>query len=203
MDKDIGGAVQQAMNDLRSSYQIGYYPPPNNWDGKFHKLRVTTKRKGVRIQAKTGYYAWDLPSGARAQDAFAATAAAAVDAGEIGLIARVSPDPPQDNSRKVDVTVDTRDIALAQDGANYTAQLRVVTISYSPQGRASESLVIPFDFHYGPGEREKALADGIRFSTGLPAAAKESKFRIVVFDQGSNAVGSVTIPASALAGDKR
>ena len=56
--KDIGAAIQQAMTDVRASYQIGYYPPERNWDGKFHKLRITTKRKGVKLQGKTGYYAW-------------------------------------------------------------------------------------------------------------------------------------------------
>ena len=45
------------MNDLHFFYQIGYNVPPDNWNDKFHKLRVTTTRKGVRIQAKTGYCA--------------------------------------------------------------------------------------------------------------------------------------------------
>ena len=67
--KDIGAAVRQAINDARTSYQIGYYPPEKNWDDKYHKLRVTCTRKGVRIQAKTGYYAWREGPGARAEEA--------------------------------------------------------------------------------------------------------------------------------------
>lgn len=53
--KDIGGAIQQAMRDLQFSYQVGYYVPAGNWNNKFHKLRVTSKRKGLHIQAKAGY----------------------------------------------------------------------------------------------------------------------------------------------------
>ena len=81
--KDIGGAVQQAMNDVRTSYQIGYYPPAQNWDGKFHKLRVTCTRKGVRIQTKTGYYAWPEPPGTEARQAISVAASTAFDAAEM------------------------------------------------------------------------------------------------------------------------
>jgi VWFA-related protein len=42
--KDIGAALKQALNDLRFSYQLGYYAPPQSRDGKFHKLRVVCKR---------------------------------------------------------------------------------------------------------------------------------------------------------------
>jgi VWFA-related protein len=67
--KDIGAAVRQAVSDVRTSYQIGYYPPAANWDDKFHKLRITCTRKGVRIQAKTGYYAWREQPGAQSTQA--------------------------------------------------------------------------------------------------------------------------------------
>src|SRR5208337_5533946 len=69
MGKDIGAALRQAMDDLRVSYQIGYYVPWQSRNGKFHKLRIVCKRKGVRIQAKTGYYAWADPPGAKAKQA--------------------------------------------------------------------------------------------------------------------------------------
>lgn len=65
--KDIGTAVQQAMNDLKFYYHVGYEVPSSNWDDKFHKLRVTSKRKGLRIQAKTGYYAWKAAAGSHTQ----------------------------------------------------------------------------------------------------------------------------------------
>ena len=91
--KDIGAAVRQAINDARTSYQIGYYPPETNWDDKYHKLRVTCTRKGVRIQAKTGYYAWREGPGAKAEEAIESTIPTTFDAAEIGLRATLSSDP--------------------------------------------------------------------------------------------------------------
>ena len=91
--KDVGGAVRQAITDMRTSYQIGYYPPAQNWDNKLHKLRVTCTRKGVRIQAKTSYYAWEDAPGARSEQAIDSAIPTTFDAAEIGLRASLSRDP--------------------------------------------------------------------------------------------------------------
>jgi VWFA-related protein len=52
---DIEKAVKEAMAASRSGYVIEYEAPP--LDGKYHKIRVTCSRKGVRLQVKQGYYA--------------------------------------------------------------------------------------------------------------------------------------------------
>ena len=36
-------------------YRIGYFPADNNWDGRYHQLRVTSSRSNVAIQVKPGY----------------------------------------------------------------------------------------------------------------------------------------------------
>jgi VWFA-related protein len=54
---DLNRAVAQIEADARTNYTIDYQPPAKNWDGKYHKLRVTVARKGVRLQTELGYYA--------------------------------------------------------------------------------------------------------------------------------------------------
>jgi len=88
--KDIGAALRLALSDMRTSYQIGY-APANLWDNKFHKLRVTTTRKKVKLQAKAGYYAWQESDGARAEQAFNTAMQTEFDAAEIGIRGRLSP----------------------------------------------------------------------------------------------------------------
>lgn len=202
-DKDILSVVKQAMSDLHFSYQIGYYPPSTNWDEKFHKLRVTAKRKGLRIQSKTGYYAWKTEAGSRTQQAFAATASPPFDAEEIGLRATVSVDAENSASRLVKVRIEARDIALSQKGDRYTGQLRIISVGYQPNGLIASSPVVPLDIEFSAAERDQALRDGIDISEKLTASQGESRFRVMVFDRGSNAVGSVTIPAAEFGQDRR
>jgi VWFA-related protein len=192
--KDIATVLKQAMNDLRTSYQIGYYPPQENWNNKFHKLRVTCKRKGIRIQAKTGYYAWAQPPGTRTQQAFGMAASTKFDAAEIGLRASVSFDPQDGRVAHFDLRIDAGDVALAQEGNDYLGQLRLTVVHYLKDGGTESEPVIPFDLHYNAQQRDAALKDGIDFTQNVPIGRSGYQLRIMVFDRGSNAIGSLTIP---------
>lgn len=54
---DLNRAISQAEADARTNYTVEYEPSPKNWDGKYHKLRVSSGRKGIRIQSEHGYFA--------------------------------------------------------------------------------------------------------------------------------------------------
>jgi len=197
--KDIGPAVRQAMSDLRTSYQIGYYTPDESWDGKFHKLRVVCTRKGVRVQAKTGYYAWAEPTGAKAQRAMAAAVSANDDAAEIGLRAVLSRPAKQ---LRISVRIDASDVALARVGERYSGQLRLALAGYMKDGTVSTSPIDPLDLDLSAADRDKALLEGIAFNQDFALDESLSKIRVVVFDRGSNAVGSVTIPVDGAGKDR-
>jgi len=54
---DLDKAIAQIDANSRSNYSLVYQPAAKSRDGKYHKLRVTVARKGVRIQSENGYYA--------------------------------------------------------------------------------------------------------------------------------------------------
>ncbi len=130
--KDIGAAVRQAVSDMRISYQIGCYPAVSNWDDKFHKLRITCTRKGVRIQAKTGYYAWPEPTGARSEQAIDSAVSTTFDAAGIGLRATLSPHPKGGHMVHLNAHIDIRDIVLVPAGDSFSAELRLAVVGYAP-----------------------------------------------------------------------
>ena len=200
--KDIGPAVRQAMSDLRTSYQIGYYTPDESWDGKFHKLRVVCKRKGVRVQAKTGYYAWAEPPGAKAQRAIAAAVSGNDDAAEIGLRAVLSRDAGNPTQARIAVRIDAGDIALAHTADRYSGQLRLALAGYRKDGSVATSGIAPLDLDYSAADRDKALREGTAFNQDVALDDTLSKIRVVVFDRGSNAVGSVSIPVDGAGKDR-
>jgi hypothetical protein len=47
---NIDAAMRQAIDDARTAYLLSYTPPPNNWDGKFHRLQLRSVKKGVRLR---------------------------------------------------------------------------------------------------------------------------------------------------------
>jgi VWFA-related protein len=73
MSEDTGGRVfrvnkknslpkifQQIQEEMRSQYAIGYTPAAESAEGGFRRLEVKTRLKGLKVQARKGYY----PSGA-------------------------------------------------------------------------------------------------------------------------------------------
>ncbi len=50
-------AFEQIATELRSQYILGYTPTNRAHDGRFRKIEVKVKRKGLKVQARRGYYA--------------------------------------------------------------------------------------------------------------------------------------------------
>ena len=194
--KDVGMAVRQAMRDVRSSYQIGYFPPEKNWNDKFHNLRVTCTRKGVRVQARTGYYAWQESPGARADRAIGAAARGQFDAAEIGLRGTLERDPKNARQVKLSVHIAANDVTLVQEGDQFVGQLRLACVQYMPDGLARGSAIVPFDLHYDAVQHDRVLKEGIPFQQSMTLADGVSRVRFIVFDRDSDMIGSLSMPVN-------
>jgi len=58
---DLGKRLEQVASDLRLYYEVSYAPARSEYDGKFRRIEVKVARKGVSVQARSGYFA--LPPG--------------------------------------------------------------------------------------------------------------------------------------------
>ena len=47
---------RQIAEELRTSYELGYYPTDPLKDDTFRKIVIKPKREGVKVRAKTGYF---------------------------------------------------------------------------------------------------------------------------------------------------
>ena len=66
--------LDQISADLTSYYLLGYYSTNAKPDGKFHAIKVKSKRPGVEIRARHGYNAASAEDVAKAREAAAAPA---------------------------------------------------------------------------------------------------------------------------------
>lgn len=48
---------RQIAEELRTSYELGYYPEDPLKDDTFRKIVIKPKREGIKVRAKTGYFA--------------------------------------------------------------------------------------------------------------------------------------------------
>jgi VWFA-related protein len=196
MTPDIRGAIALAASDARMSYHISYEPPLGNWDGKYHKIRVSCARKGVKLETKQGYWAFaDLAApGDREKAALETVTASAFDATEIGLYARVTEHVSATRSVELAIRVETGDISFVQAGEVATGRLAVGVAGYLKDGRRELFPTEEVAPKLTAGQREEALREGLTVEKRLALAEGVEKLRVLVYDRGSGAVGSLTIP---------
>jgi hypothetical protein len=180
------------LSDVRSSYVVSYAPPAGNWDGQFHRLRVACARKGVRLQAASGYYATE-PPGNDEQAALDGALAAAFDTAEIGMRCAVSRNADDRRMRHFEFRIDASDVRFAGEGDRHTAHLALQFAGFMPGGKVDRSKIVPLDLAMSPEEYAKALKTGITFTRDILVGDAVAKLRILVFDRVAHGVGSLTM----------
>lgn len=195
---DPGAAVKQAMEEARFSYLIGYDPGEENWDNKFHKLQVTCSRRGVKVQAREGYYAIPPSSllAGQEQAAIDAASLSPFDATEIAMRVTVSPSASAARGTHFQIHTDLNDIVLHPSGESYSGQLSLSLVQYLADGRMSVSPPSGFQFRLSADKYEEARKRGVDLSKDWQMTDGVIKARLILFDYGSKNTGSIAIPIS-------
>ncbi len=202
VNTDIPGAIKQALRDARSSYLIGFYPPPGSMDGKLHKLKLKCSRKGVRLQTRTEYMAYPpaAAAGPEEQAALRAAIKSPFDASEIGLRATVNPDPKQPLHIQLLLRIHTQDVMLLPAGDRFQGELALTYVMYGPDGQPRASQPLPMQIDMTGPEHDAALKNGIGAGGNVAFPDGVKKVRVIVYDNYSNAVGSLTLTGLGKAG---
>ena len=193
-------AIRQARMDARSSYAIGYIAPPQQQDGKFHKIRVSSARPGLRLNAERGYYAYpDADSGD--EDTLANAVRSPFESPEIGLRAKARDSA---GSKHLDIQIDPADLMFRPLGDEFHVDLLLLvfessaTAPVSPEGfatRPQPPTPLPIHLSMTQEQRAKAAREGTGLERDIVLAAKTQQVRLVVLDQNSRRYGSLRIPA--------
>ncbi len=56
--EDLDEVYERVARELRSVYTLAYRPSDQDFDGKWRRVRVRTKRKGIAVRTRPGYYAY-------------------------------------------------------------------------------------------------------------------------------------------------
>jgi VWFA-related protein len=183
--RSVERAVPEVLANPRTSYLIEYAAPPP--DGKFHKIRVTSARKGVRLQAEQGYAA---AAGAQPLSADVdSVLKSPFDASGIGMWAATSA-ANAPGAVHLEIRVDSRDVMLQPRGDSFNVALTFILESYTAKGQ--EASAANANITLTRAQREKPSKDDISVAQDVDATLQ--KVRVVVVDGGSNQIGSLTIP---------
>jgi len=191
---ELAAAARLAMGDGRANYRIEYSLPAEGWDGKLHKVRVTSTRKGVNLQAKQGFYADAPAEGERDRAALQSAVSSPFDNPEVSLRVIVSPGKtPQ--SLRVRTLVDPSDVLLLHAGDRYSMEADIAFVQFTAEGPKSVSKPVRALVSLTQEQYDAALKNGIPLDDQeMPLGADIRKLRAIVYDRGSDLAGSLTVP---------
>lgn len=186
-------AITACLNDSRSNYTVAFYSPIE--ERRYHKLRVESARKDVRLLTRDGFdgaAAIGPGTGDSEEDAFSNEQESPVEATEIGMkVASVSRDSANDVVR-VELLIDSKDLLMDHKSGNYEAHLVVMPALFS--GGTFQKTLAPNTVDIRLTEAQfDAAKEGIRVVRYLSAASGIDKARLMVFDRGRHALGSVMV----------
>ena len=187
-------AIPAAIVSAQGSYLIQYEPPPDNWDGKLHRIKVNSTRKGIRLQSQQGYYAYPPPPGEDPmRTAFDAAAANPFDASGIGLRTTVSLKPDTPHTVHFEIRIDPAGLQFVQQGDRQNCRLAIGFVGIVDKRLKS---VEPVQVNVGLSKEQFELG----MKSGIPLIHDEAvadgvrKIRIVLLDLGSGETGTLTVP---------
>jgi len=206
----IAQALKESATDARAGYRLGYYLPAEYWDGKFHKIRVSASRPGVRIQTISGYYA--IPDKTTLVDKERAVLEAAArtpfDASAVSISAVVTPSTKNAGAFNYQIHIDAADMPLLQRGERFTAQLVLTFLEFDNEGPLHPSgLVIrpklmtdPLTVNVDLSQDQAANAriNGLRVSVPKDIAIDSSihTVRLLVYNRTADEYGTLTMPVA-------
>jgi hypothetical protein len=192
--EDVRSVVTQIAKSDVGSYAITYDPGADNWDNKFHQIRITCERKGTKMQVRTRYYALPdaRPVMERMKGAMMTAFQSNGDEAEIGLRVKIA--PVEGKGVHLDIRINPADVVLKEQGGKYTGSVYLLVSDRGPNGALGEPSVNSFNLELTKEQHDAVMNEGIPLTQDHPTTAAVQQVRVIVLDQNTNAAGSVTFP---------
>ena len=131
------------------------------------------------------------------EDAIAGTARRSpFDASEIGLRVAIT-NGPKINATHVRIRIDLADLMLQPRDNRYRGELSVTLAAYAEGFATGAASKFDVDMNFTEDQFQRALKDGLVVSQDMRIPNQVQRIRVVVYDRGLHAVGSVTVPVTS------
>jgi len=191
--QDVRTVVNQVMKAAAGSYSVFYDPGADNWNNKWHQVHITCERKGVKVQARERYYA--LPDSRQPLERMKAVLMAAFqspnDFAEIGLRAKISPLAGNPGVH-LEIRIDPSDLLLREQGGKYSGALYCLISDRNASSPSGEPAVLDLKPELTADQYKAVLKEGLPLMQDHPTTA--AQLRVIILDQRTDTVGSVTFP---------
>jgi VWFA-related protein len=190
------GNLVADLNNVIENGQATYllsFAPDTQPDDQYHQLTIAVPSwRGITLRYRTGYLYGKEPS--TLKDRFKQAIWQPLDSTEIAIRAQRT---NASSGAAVSLDIAATDIAMTQKGDRWTARLDIFLVQRDATGMHAELKEQTLALALKSTTYEKVMREGIPFDQYLEKTPDSGTLRIIVVDQNSGRIGSVTLPAAA------
>jgi VWFA-related protein len=194
---DLGNAIRRAIDDSRVTYLLGYYPAHREWNGEFREIKVSSKRPGVHLRFRRGYYA--VPEqpldDTQRRTLLQQYSWSPLEASAMGLTVGIERNRSAGaDTVKLIIQADAREVEFDQDGTNWLGTLDLYFLEKAADGKPLNDDFRTLNMKINEERRQIILRQGLVIVRNLEVAAGAAQIRVLVRDNRTGKIGSVTVP---------
>ncbi len=190
----ISDELLGVVEDGHAAYQLSFSPDVPA-DGQFHTITVklAAVRKGVAVRYRTGYLYSKEP--ATLKERFQQAVWLPVDANQLAVTAQPT---AFQGSLHVKIDINVGDLALEQKLGLWSGKVDVFLVLSDDAGVHAQIEGKRLGLELKPTTLQDLLKNGLSFERNVQLKPTITSLRVLVVDENSGRMGSVTIPAASL-----
>jgi len=192
---DLTTQLDRIVADGHATYLLSF-SPQGPADGQYHTLTVKlTGRHGLTLSYRTGYVFNKEP--ASLKERFQQAIWRPEDMSEIAVSANIS---TASDGANVKINISTRDLRLQEQAGRWIDKLDIFFIQRDDAGLRARVEGQSLGLKLKSSTYEKLMPEGVPFEHFVTSKPGMASLRVLVVDENSGRMGSVTIPSSAMSG---
>lgn len=198
LQEDLDAVLARLAKAASASWLLLMAPPAENWDNKFHRLRVQCERRDTKLLARQRYYAYPSQGQVPALEFAAMTALLKIpaDASEIELRGSIA-HGVRPGAAMVRIRINPTDLCTLEDAGNAVGQISVIYAQYDGRTLLGSTPPMTFNLRLPRQQLLDAVKDGLPFEQEIALDPRARAVRFLIHDRGSRFLGSVTLPVPA------
>lgn len=191
-------AFDRIQRENSSYYVLGYYPPSDKRDGRFHKIEVKLKRPGLKVVARKGYAAPKGKPEPTAVDASAGTSAVLKELlnsplQASGLTLSVAAAVFEGAKENVAVTVEVvgHNLKFKEEKGLFTNTIEVSMLPLEARGKAQQGQRTEMKLNLKPQTAQIVSATAMRLLPRITLPPGRYQLRVAARESLGNLTGSV------------
>jgi VWFA-related protein len=180
---DVGPGLARMAGDFDSYYSLGY-SPAHSGTGRYYKIEVKVKRKGLRVRHRTGYR--DQPVHVRMTDGTRSTLLYGLSDNPLGIQVAVGAANLVEKNRydvPIMVAIPLNKVVLVPLSEVHEARLRLYFGVLDEKGNLSDVHEVPYPVQISNDQIDSSMGGHIPFRTQLRMRPGPHRITVGVWDQ--------------------